>query len=243
MSALAQAQRALMRELFGDGDAAPGVEIYRRSVMANYEGVLAATYPVVRRLVGDEFFAAAARRYARGAASRSGDLNDYGEGFAVFLEAHPAAASLGYLADAARLEWACHESERAPRAGAFDFDALGRVPCAAYGQLRLALDPSLRLVRSAHAIEAIHAANQPGRDGTPDRERGPDFVVVRRVAGRARVERFDERDWRLLERLAAGESLGRAAEAFAGEDPAALPQLLARFVASAIVCGFALTSP
>ena len=239
MSALAQAQRAFMRALFDDGDAGPGIEVYRSSVMANYEGALAATYPVVRRLVGDEFFSAVARRYARGEASTSGDLNDYGRAFAAFLQSHPAAASVECLADVARLEWACHESERSAPAPAFDFEALARVRPDSYAALRLRLDPSLRLVRSPHAIAAIHAANQPGLDGTPDREGGPDFVVVRRVEGRARVERFEERDWRLLEQLAAGEPLGRAAEAFAGSDAAALAQVLARFVANGTLCGFA----
>ena len=240
MSALARAQREFMRALFGAGDAGPGVEVYRASVLANYEAALAARYPVVQRLVGEEFFAAATARYARAQASTSGDLNDYGSGFPAFLDAHPAAASHAYLGDVARLEWACHESARAPAAPRFDFDGLGRVRPASYAALRLALDPSVRLLRSPHAIAAIHAANEPGRDGVPDREDGPDFVVVRRVDGRVRVERIQERDWRLLERIAAGEPLGRAAESFAADDPRSLDQVLARFVASAVICGFAL---
>ena len=239
MSALADAQRAFMRALFSCDAADARLEVYRSSVMANYAAALAATYPVVRRLVGEPFFAAAARRYAREVASASGDLHEYGGDFAAFLAAHPTASSLAYLADVARLEWACHQCELAPQPPAFDFDALARVPAQAHGSLRLTLDPSLRLVRSPHAIAAIHAANQPGRDGTPGRSQGPDFVAVRRIEGRARIEAVDEREFRLLDRLAAGDSLARAMQTGAGEG-AAPADLLARFVAEGIVCGFAL---
>lgn len=237
MSALADAQRRFMRAIFGLDEADAGMRVHRSSVMANYAGALAATYPVVRRLVGDEFFAAMAARFAREVPSTSGDLADYGAGLAAFLAAHPSAASLAYLPDVARLEWACHESARAPAAADFDFEALARVPAARRASLRLTLDPSVRLVRSPHAIAAIHAANQPGRDGTPDRMPGPDFVVVHRFEGLVRAEAVDAREWRLLERLVQGDPLAEAACAF-GPEGDAMPELLARFVRAGIVRGF-----
>jgi hypothetical protein len=237
MSTLADTQREFMRAVFSTGEAAAGLQVYRASVMANFAAALAATYPVVRRLVGDEFFAAMANRFAREVPSRSGDLRDYGAELAVFLAAHPTAASLAYLPDVARLEWACHECEHAPPAPVFDFEALARVSPAEYARLRLTLDPSLRLLRSAHAIAAIHAANQPGRDGTPDRALGPDFVVVRRIDVRVRAEAVDAREWRLLEQIAQGEALADAVRAFSAEGEGA-SAVLARFVAAGIACGF-----
>ncbi|MBC8021818.1 MAG: putative DNA-binding domain-containing protein, partial [Burkholderiales bacterium] len=222
MSALAALQRALMRSLFDAGDDADaGLAIYRASVRANLAGALAASYPVVRRLVGDSFFAEAAQRFAIERPSASGDLGEYGEGFARFLAGYPHAAGLAYLPDVARLEWASHECERAAEPAPFDFHALSQVPPEAYGDLVLQLHPAVRLVASVHPVSAIHEANARERDGVPGRTEGADWVVVRRVDGRAVVETVPPHEWRFLERLAAGDPLERASgllpEGIAGE--------------------------
>ena len=238
--ALARQQRDFMRELFAEREPGDrGVAVYRSSVLANYRGALAATYPVVARLVGDAFFTEAARRYALAHASRSGDLSDYGEAFADFLAAYPPATPLAYLADVGRLEWACHECERAPQAPGFDFAALASVAADRYGGLRFALAPCVRLVASSHPVVAIHEANAPGRDGTPTRERGCEFALVYRVDGHAGVESLPAAEWRFLEALARGESFAQAAGAFPAQDAESLiAAALARYVASGIVCGF-----
>jgi hypothetical protein len=232
MSTLATRQREFARSLLDEAPADAGVAVYRASVAANFSAALAATYPVVRRLVGEAFFAEAARRFALSHASASGDLNEYGAGFPAFLAAYPHASALEYLPDVARLEWACHECESAPDAAAFDFEALARIEPSRYAGLRLVLHPSVRLIESAHAIAAIHEANAPGRDGAPDRLEGPDFVVVGRVDGRAIASCVAEREWRLLGRIAGGDTLEAA---LGGE---ALGETIAAWVSRGIVAGF-----
>ncbi len=236
MSALAGLQRDFMRALFEEDEpGAPGLAIYRASVLANFAGALEATYPVVRRLVGDAFFAEAARQYARAHPSASGDLGEYGEGFARFLAGYPHAARLACLADVARLEWACHECERSPGTAPFDFVALARVLPEAYGGLRLLLHPALRLIESPHPIAAIHEANAPERDGVPERTEGHDFVVVRRIGASAHVEAIPEYEWRFLTRLARGDTLEGASRDVPREF---VEGALARYVAEGVVCGF-----
>jgi len=233
MSTLATRQREFARLLLDEarpGDA--GVAVYHASAAANFCLALAATYPVVRRLVGDAFFAEAARRFSLSHASGSGDLNEYGIGFPAFLAAYPHASALEYLPDVARLEWACHECESAPDAAAFDFDALARIEPSRYAGLRLVLHPSVRLIESAHAIVAICEANAPGHDGAPGRLEGPDFVLVRRVDGRAIASCVAERQWRLLDRIAGGDTLEAA---LGGE---ALGETVATWVSQGIVAGF-----
>ncbi len=233
MSTLAERQREFTCSLLDESrDADAGLAVYRASVSANFSAALAATYPVVRRLVGEAFFSEAARRFALSHASTSGDLNEYGAHFPAFLAAYPHAATLAYLADVARLEWACHESESAPQAPLFDFEALARIEPSRYGELRLALHPSVRLLESAHPIGAIREANAPGRDGTAARVEGPDFVLVRSVDGRAVASSLDEREWRLLGRIASGDTL----EAALDGEPSGTA--LAAFVSQGIVVGF-----
>lgn len=243
MTSLARAQEEFLERILDARGTAPsqGIEVYRRNVRASLGGALAAAYPVVRRLVGHAFFDEAAIRYTCSNPSRSADLHDYGGSFGAFLEAYEPARKLAYLPDVARLEWACHESHHAAGAPAFDLAALRRIGVGELGEVRFRLSPATRLTRSSHPIAAIWEANQPPRDGTPDRLEGPDHVVVRREKLVVRVERVDAAEWTLLAGFAAGASLDAASAALApGDAQRVLAASLARFVRDGVVCGFAM---
>lgn len=238
MSALAAFQRQFIDMLFSD--APPGdarLAIYHGALRANWSRALAAAYPVVRRLVGDAFFDAAAAAYGVRHPSRSGDLGAFGDRLAAFLDAYGPAASLGCLADVARLEWAVHESAAAADAPPFDFAALERVPPDRQGAVRLRLHPSVRLLESAHPVVAIWEANQPGRDGTPARLDGADRVLVARRAFDPVPRELAWAEWTLLDGLARGCTLDEACAALGGEAGRLQPMLVA-YAAQGVVCGF-----
>ncbi|HXF80722.1 MAG TPA: DNA-binding domain-containing protein [Usitatibacter sp.] len=236
MSALALEQARFMADLYSEAECGPGVAIYRRNLFANLGGALAATYPVVERLVGGSFFREAARQYILAHPSQSGDLGDYGAAFARFLERYPPAASLAYLPDVARLEWACHECYGAADTQALDFGTLAQVPHADQARIRFELHPAVRFLRSEHPVAAIWHANQPGEDGMPQRLEGEDHVVVHRGDGAVTVESMAPAPWRLAMSLAGGEALG-VAGADAGESLAAH---LAWLASSGLIVGFSL---
>lgn len=114
--ALAAFQDAFTHALLAEGatsagDAAiaalcsqPGFGVYRNTVMTGCIDALVANYPAVVRLVGDEWFRAAASLYVRHAPPSQPCLVDYGEGFAGFLAGFPPASRLPYLSDVARLD-------------------------------------------------------------------------------------------------------------------------------------------
>jgi hypothetical protein len=228
MNALPAVQRAFLASLFAaspSGDAR--IEVYRRGALANLAAALAATYPVVLRLVGEAFFGEAARRHALGEPSTSGNLDDYGAAFADFLAAYPHARDLPYLADVARLEWAMHESRRAPEAPALDPASLAEVDADHAETVELTLHPSVRLVASPHPVLAIWEANQSDRDGTLLHAAGPECVIVFRKAGAVRSERLGEGEWKLAAALRDGATLGVACDAM-GDAAQGLPAALAR---------------
>jgi hypothetical protein len=239
MSTLATTQRSFIDALYSQGSCEAGIEIYRRNMLANLSGALASTFPVVERLVGAAFFREAARSFVGAHPSVSGDLNEYGEAFADFLEAYPHAKSLPYLADVARLEWACHESDQAADARPFELASLAAVPAESYPRIRFVLDPAVRLQRSRHPIEAIWSANQAGRDGTPDRESGPDSVMVRREHGSVLVTSVDPSEWEFLAAIAKGATLEEASAAMGdGVAERFLAEGLARLVREGVIVGF-----
>ncbi len=78
--------------------------IYRNNVHRGLGDALIAAYPVVAKLVGEDFFRAMAQGFFRTEQARTGSLALYGAGFADFIDGFDAAASLPYLSDIARLE-------------------------------------------------------------------------------------------------------------------------------------------
>ena len=143
--------------------------IYRRAVFANYRNALGATYPVVKKLVGEPFFHAAVDAFVLAHPSVSGDLNVYGGEFGAFLAGYGPAAALPYLPDVARLEWAMDEASRAA-----DDDASPDAVLAAFAAVTPERLPALRLETRGSVpagrleiSDPAHLAGEPMR-----RERG-----------------------------------------------------------------------
>ena len=230
MRSLADAQAGFARALAGDasaladltvargGDAAAVAErlaIYRANGRANYRNALAALYPVVKRLTGAAFFDAAVDAFVSARPPMAGDLNVYGGEFAGFLEAYPPAATLPYLPDMARLEWAIDEAGRAPDAPRMPdavLAALAQVAAERLPAARLRLDPSCRLTASRFPALRIWRANQPDRDGREsiDLDDGGVALVVRRDAQGIAIEATGAGDHAWLVALSRGATLGDA---------------------------------
>jgi Putative DNA-binding domain len=154
------------------------LQVYRNNLFAGLAEVLAAVYPVTRRLVGEAYFNQAARAYIAGHPSPSGDVHRYGGHFAAHLGRCPGGETLGYLPDVAHLEWGYHRAFHAEQHPALDAGGLRAVQPQDYPRLRLMLQPSARLLESGYPVLRIWQVNQP--DWTGD-------ATVRLTEGRARL--------------------------------------------------------
>ena len=214
---LAELQREFARELLSDG---ARLRVHRQTTLAALAGALEATYPVCARLVGAEFFGAAARRFAREVPSRSPDLCDYGAELAGWLAAFEPARALPYLADVARLEWALH---RARHAAAPESHDPARVAFRAA--------PGTAFLDSPWPVDRIWETNQPDFAGDPEvsLEAGGAALVVAREPERARFTRLTRAELEALATLAAGRTLDDAAASW-NDTGESLGALLARAV-------------
>jgi hypothetical protein len=220
------------------------IGIYRTNVLGNYRKALAATYPVIKRLVGAPFFDAASDNFVRGHPSTRGDINRYGADFSEFLATYPPARDLEYLPDVARLEWAIDQANIARDAVLFDFAALAGVPAKLHGDLRFSLHPSAHLIVSRFPILHIWQANQPscGADEHIDLDEGGDTLLVLRrpsdVGGIA-IARIAQAEHLLLATLDAGRTLDEAANRCAAMAPEFdLAAALQRHVAGNTIVAF-----
>ncbi len=129
------------------GALAAGLGAYRGNGLAIAERALQATYPATFDLLGESASSAAAHLW-RAEPPRSGDLADWGGGFADWLAAQPSLADWPQLAGCARIEWACHRAARAADA-AMDVGSLALLGTHAAESLRLRLKPDVVVVRGA----------------------------------------------------------------------------------------------
>ena len=70
----------------GTVSAAARLGVYRNNVIGNLTRALRLSFPAVDRLVGEDFFAAAAQRFIEASPPHAADLNQYGEDFAESAE-------------------------------------------------------------------------------------------------------------------------------------------------------------
>ncbi|MCE2573005.1 HvfC/BufC N-terminal domain-containing protein [Motilimonas eburnea] len=133
------------------------MQIYQNNYLVSCTDALKATYPLTQQLVGNECFTQLARQWIKLYPPASGNIIEYGEGFAPWLTSQERLESLPYLADFAALEWrveqTCHaELNESP----FPFTELAEVDECRFGLLAFQLAPQYRLVASDYAIGDIY---------------------------------------------------------------------------------------
>ncbi len=192
-------------------------DIYRNNVVASLIEALGEAFPVVRAIVGDEFFRAMAGVYVRAHPPSSPRMMVYGESFPPFLEAFPPAAGLAYLPDAARLDHARRLAYHAADEPAADPAVLGGLDPVALMEARLALQAACYVLRSRHPLHAIWRYNAT-EDKAPVRPAAED-VLVSRPDDKVLVQLLPPGAAAFLLALQAGAPLGRAAARAMAEAP------------------------
>jgi hypothetical protein len=234
MLSLRDFQYSFAANLFGDDsesvipwiradgiDPAARLGIYRNNLHEGFRKTLALEYPVIRRLVGSDYFRQLARAFLASHPSTSGDLHHVGAALPSFLRQRFADSDYLYLADVATLEWAYQQCLVAEGVDPLDPLTLRNVPPQSYGMLRFTLRPAYRLVQSRFPVLRIWQANQPESAGgeTIELDSGPDFLLVFRSSGGTYFRRIHEDDHRLLAAFAAGSSLDEALELSMASNP------------------------
>jgi hypothetical protein len=199
-------------------------DVYRNNVTVSLTDALEAGFPVLRQLLGEDFFRAMAREFLRRHPPESPLLMFYGAGMPAFLAAFPPVREYPYLPDVARLELALRRAYHAadvaplaPQALAISPDRLARA--------RLRLAPAVSALASPWPIHAIWRANVEG--GPPPTMRAEE-VLVARPALDPRLFPLPAGGAALVDALKAGVTLEAAVEAAGpGFDfPAALTALV-----------------
>lgn len=206
--------------------------VYRNNYLITLRNALRSTFPVIERLVGEEFFAALACAFAECHPPRSPIMARYGGALPGFLEQFAALADFPYLADVARLEYARVQAYHA--ADAIGFELASEASASAALDQPARLHPSVCVVASAHPVHSIWHA-QAGEQDLAQPDWVAETVVIWRHPALGIVEtmQIDEREHDLLAHFANGGSL---AELIAnGMDQQAVTFLITKFLELASV--------
>ncbi len=220
------------------------MDIYRNNIQMALSKALEATYPVVVRLVGDDYFRYLARMYVAQTPSVSGNLEDYGAGFAEFIEEHLALHQLPYLADLARLEWALHEVYQAPASGPFGAEALAALVALPPDQVRLHINTASRLLASNYPILQIWNANQDNAgDVGVSLDAGGVHLLVHQRDLQVEILPIGSGDYAFLAGCVGNDDLVAAYEAASSIDPELdLGVCLDKFIRHGALTGWSLRS-
>jgi hypothetical protein len=201
------------------------LEIYRRGYHARLLECLADDYPVLQHALGEQVFEDLCRGFIARYPSEGPNLNFFGRRMAAFCrEDGPLEPAMRrFAADLAALEWAIVEVIHAASGEPMTLEGLRDVPADAWARAKLVPNPSLRLLRFDHAVNAYFQAFKDQRDAAiPSAE--PSATAIYRSGYSVwrmdlTVPMFD-----VLSALTAGEplaaALGRAERSLAELDAA-----------------------
>ena len=219
---LAQFQDDFVRALRDpDRPAPPAFAVYRNTVMKGCIDALQANYPAVAKLVGEEWFRAAAWVYVRDHLPQTPMLVEYGAGFADFLTRFEPAGELPYLPAVARLDRLWTESHVARDEEPMLAESLAALDPERLGALRLCPHAAARwawhelpayTIWSRNRNEAMVAADEP------EVEWRPEGILITRPDDAVRWIGLDEAGCAFMDACAAGATLVEAAAAVPAGD-------------------------
>jgi hypothetical protein len=203
-------------DLFGADGGAPvdaRFAVYQNNTRVFFSTALERSFPVVQRRVGSEAFAQLAAAYRAAHPSQRGDLHYVGAAFPAWLAHRFDGTEFAWLADLARLEWACELAVIAAAHPPLTSAALAVIAPGHLEHLRFALQPSLQLVESPFPVWSVWQANQGTAGAAVDLAAGPEHCAVACLGDRPVVYRVPRQHFAVVAALRDRHTLGDALDA------------------------------
>ena len=206
--------------------------VYRDNLFNSLTRVLCGTFPAVEALVGEGFMKTVCHAYIKDNLPKAGNLNLYGAGFPAFLQSFPAAQSVPYLPDVARLEWAKNAAYHAEDDVALTPHGLQEISNRDGDNLALSLRASCSLLASDWPVMSILKFTQDeGGNDTLSLDRPGEKLLVYRPEFEVRLRPLDDAGFKFLELVSGSAPLPEVIESFTVVYPKSdVSSLLAGFI-------------
>jgi hypothetical protein len=237
-AALAERTSAPIAAWLPKGEAEPaGLAVYRNTIAKGCIDALAANFPTVASLIGEEWFGAAAALFAREHPPTNAALAAYGEAFADWLERFPPAEDLPYLPAMAQLDRMWTTALFAPEAEPLIAEAFALAPDV-LATARPRLHPSLAFAWFDSGLPGLWLAAREPEPGEMELVEDPQGVMIVRPNDAVQSRLLDTASFAFLAAARDGATLGEAITAAGESEPAAdLANLFAALIADGVFCG------
>lgn len=215
-------------------EASARLQVYRNNMLFILTDLLSAIYPVLKKLVGDDFFNATARAFIAKNTPHSGNMHLYGAHMAVFLADFPPAQQLPYLPDVARLEWAWHKAFYALDVKPLDTSVLVSV-IEGGEEPSFNLHPSCTLLASPYPVQDIWQVNKYDEDKTINLNAGGVHILIYRKAGQVPLWQLSESEYAFLTAIHKGGAFSEAFDYLADLPGTEINAFLSRLIAEGIL--------
>ncbi|ARU58218.1 hypothetical protein OLMES_4202 [Oleiphilus messinensis] len=202
--------------------AADSLAVYRGSVRGTLISTLEQIFPVILKLVGNDFFAQMARDYVSQTPSRSANLNDYGADFPRYISTCSALIEYPYLPDVAQLEWLWHRVYHRAETEIFDISVLAEVPAECHGRLIFYPPEAFAILASNYPVGEIWRLNQSDTfDQEFELDQGSYWYLIHRVELQMQILPLSRGQWEFCSGLQSRmplEDIGQALEHVAPDE-------------------------
>lgn len=221
----------------GLASASERVAAYRANVRGGHLVALEQAYHVLREVLGPRYWRQLLEREVPVFASRSPDLNGYGEFMPALLcsaqERRPELRDMPYLEDLATLEWHVHLARLAADDPVFDWEAFVSLPDERQSQARLLRSNAIALLSLDHPVDTIWRSHR-GIDAPADDDASNVYCCVHRDGHfDVDVARVSQREFEVLQALSR-----KCVAELAGADSAALARKIFSWIRRGWIVGF-----
>lgn len=154
--------------------------VYRNNVVVSLTEALGTAFPVIKKLLGEQFFNALAGVYLRRHPPSSPLMMFYGKDMPAFLDTFEPVQHLGYLPDVARLELAMRYAYHAADAPPIAPEKFQTLPPDRLMAATLRFAPAVQLIRSRWPIASIWHFNMV--EGAPRPPQNGENALITRPA-------------------------------------------------------------
>lgn len=204
-------ERAALSPWLAPGTGEAGLAVYRNTIAKGCVDALAANFPTIVAIVGEDWFRAAAALFAREAPPAHAALLDYGEDFPAWLDRFPPAQDMPYLAGVAHMDRLWTEALFTAETPVLSAAALGAMAPETLAATRLRLRPSVRFAVFDAGLPSLWIA---AREGGQELELSetPETLLCLRADGPVAYRVIGEAETQFLRACRDGQTAAEAAE-------------------------------
>lgn len=185
--------------------------IYQNNVFYSLTTALGDLYPVVKKLVGEDFFTGTASYYLRVCPPQQAAMVHFGQDFPEFLTQFEHTQTMPFLAEVARLELARHRTYHATDKTPVSVEAFSQIAPEQLADATTELHPSLQLVQANSPIFSIWQTNQDDQEQEESINLDePQHVLVVRAVYNVAMYAVDSGTYHFVKELQHGRAIEQA---------------------------------